>query len=269
MKIDSEEGVLAGKFVTIDGIEIYFVERGSGIPIVYVHGNIGSHRWFERVMEIPGAKTIALDMPNFGQSSPLAGVPDIDRYADAVLSFIEKRGLERPALVGHSLGGAVAISLASRFPGRIRGLVLVDSAAPSGLVTPREHYTAIEMMRTNRDVLAQGLRAVVPTLNEEPFFKLLVDDAAKMAAAAWVGNAEALGRFDYRGRCSAFAGPVLVVWGRKDVIVTEAMARETAAAFPHARLSIVEHVGHSVIVEDPQLFAGLLKDFVRELAGNE
>ena len=253
--------------VNVGDVAIHYVEQDAGVPVLYVHGNTGSLRWFDRVMQIKDAKTTALDMPNFGQSDPLHGAPDIDTYADAVDAFITCQAMDRPILVGHSLGGAVAISLAARFPRRFRGLVLVDSAAPSGLVTPKEHHPLIEMMRTNREVLAQALRAVVPTLKDEPFFNLLVDDAAKMAPAAWVGNAEALGRFDYRGRCAAFNGPVLVIWGRKDVIVTEAMARETADAFPHARLTILESVGHSVVVEDPAVFTGHLEEFIRTQAG--
>jgi pimeloyl-ACP methyl ester carboxylesterase len=247
----------------VDGT-IFSVERGEGIPVLYVHGNTGSWRWFERVMDVPGARTVALDMPNFGRSKPLSGDPDIDRYADAVAAFIRVRGLDRPVIVGHSLGGAVVMSLAARLPQLPRALVLVDSAAPGGLATPKDRHPVIELMRTNRAVLQQALRAVVPGLKDDAFLASLVDDAAMMAAPAWIGNAEALGRFDYRGRLSAFTGPVLVAWGRKDIIVTEAMARETAAAFTDAKLEILEDVGHSVIVEDPKRFVSLITDFIKD-----
>ena len=252
-----------GTVVDIGDLGIFFVEHGEGVPVLYVHGNTGSCRWYERVMEVPGARTVALDMPNFGRSKPLPGEPDIDRYADAVAAFIRACSLDRPVLVGHSLGGAVAMSLAARFPRLIRGLALVDSAAPSGLVTPKDRHPLIEMMRTNRVVLERALRAIAPTLTDEGFFQSLVDDATRMAAPAWVGHAEALGRFDYRGRTQAFTGPVLVAWGRKDVVITEAMARETAAAFPDAKLEALEDVGHSVMVENPKRFISLIEDFTR------
>lgn len=217
-------------------------------------------------MDIAGARTIALDMPNFGQSGPLPGPLTVDAYADAVAAFIRALDLGQAIIVAHSLGGAVAISLAVRYPRLVRGLVLVDSAAPSGLVTPRDRYPLIEMMRTRRDILSQALRAVVPTLKDEAFFDALVDDASKMAEPAWVGNAEALSGFDYRGRCSAYTGPVLVAWGRKDLIVTEAMARETAAAFPGARMEILDDVGHSVMAEDPERFTTVVEEIVRATA---
>lgn len=252
---------MVDSFVSVDGLSLAYVEEGEGAPILYVHGNTGSKRWFERVMRLPGHRVIAVDMPNFGFSDPLAGTVDLDRYADVVAAFVKAKGIDRPILVGHSLGGAVAISLVSRYPALWRGLILVDSGPPSGLVTPEDRHPLIEMMRQNPAFLAQALKAVVPTLADEAFFQALVADASRMASPAWVGNAIALSRFDYRGKCSSFEGPALVLWGRKDVIVTEPMARETAEAFPNARLEILEGVGHSVMVEDPGLFLRLVADF--------
>ncbi|MDP3177282.1 MAG: alpha/beta hydrolase, partial [Spirochaetaceae bacterium] len=229
--------------------------------ILLVHGNLGSSVWYERVMSLRGLRSIALDMPNFGRSGPFGVEVDIDCYADAVWAFIEALKLDRPILVAHSLGGAVATSLAVRRPGSIRGLVLVDSAAPSGMRIPEERYPYIELMRTNRDFLARSLKAAVPTLADEAYFQRLVEDAALMAGDAFSGNARALDRFDYTGRCAAFPGPTMVLWGALDVIVTEAMARETAAAFPGARLEILDGVGHSVMAEDPAGFISLVEEF--------
>jgi branched-chain amino acid transport system permease protein len=253
-----------GTIVDIGELAIFFVERGEGVPVLYVHGNVASCRFYEHVMDVPGAHTVALDMPNFGRSKPLSGEPDIDRYADTVEAFIRARGLGRPVVVGHSLGGAVALSLAARFPKVLRALVLVDSAAPGGLATPKDRYPLFEMMRSSRPLLAQVLRAQVPTLKDDAFFEALVDEAMMMAEPAWVGHAEALGRFDYRGRLSAFTGPVLVLRGGKDLLISEEMARETAAAFPDARLETIDGVGHSVMVEDPKRFVALIADFMRD-----
>ncbi len=249
------------KFARLPAGRIRYLENGEGAPLLFVHGNTGSSAWYSRAMDLPGFRTIALDLPNFGGSDPLDGEVDLDRYADALTAFVEALALERPILVGHSLGGAVAISAAVRRPELFRGLVLVDSAAPSGLVTPEARHPLIEMMRANREILAKALATVTPTLKDPGFFETLVDDATRMAAPAWIGNARALSRFDYRGRCGAFPGPVLVLWGRLDPIVTEAMARETAEAFPAARLEILEGVGHSVMAEDPVLFKRLVAGF--------
>jgi len=255
--------------VEVPGAKMVYAEHGEGQPVVCLHGNTGSRRWYERVMEVPGCRLIAPDLPNFGESSALAGPADIGSYAQAAGSFIRALGLERPVLVGHSLGGAVAMSAAVREPGLCSGLVLVDSAPPSGFPTPEERHPLIERMRVDREFLSAALKATVPALNDPGFFSRLVDDAARMAEPAWIGNARALGSFRCTEACAGFLKPVLVIWGRGDAIVSEAMARETVRAFPAARLQIMERVGHSPIVEDPSAFVGALSAFVASLGRAE
>jgi branched-chain amino acid transport system permease protein len=258
----SKERGMETRTVTVLGKNIKYVEQGSGNPVVFVHGNTGSLRWWNKVMDLPGYRTIALDMPNFGGSDPL-DVADLDVYADYVAAFITTLKLSKPVVAGHSLGGGVVMSMAARMPELAKAIVLVDSASPSGLKTPEAHYPYIEMYRTNRELLKKGLIAVTPTLKDEALLDLLVDDATRMAGLAFSGNARALERFDYRGKAGAFKGPVLVLWGRKDIIITEDMARETATAYPDGKLEIMENVGHSVMVEDPALFKRLILAFMK------
>jgi len=252
--------------VVIQGIEWAYSSSGSGRPLVMVHGNTGCRLWWEKVMGIGGWRCVAPDLPNFGDSSPLPGRISIAAYAEALASFVKALGLEGAVLVGHSLGGSICQALVAGHPDLVSALVLVDSGAPSGLKTPVERHPAIEMMRTNPQVLAAALKAVVPTLVDEAFFARLVAGAARMAEAAWIGNAVALGEMDLSGRLTGFARPVLVLHGGKDVIVTGAMAAETVAAFPKARLVELPEVGHSVIAEDPPRFLALIEDFLAGLA---
>ncbi|MEJ5183647.1 MAG: alpha/beta hydrolase [Rectinemataceae bacterium] len=255
-----ESGVLA-----VNGMSMFFIAAGAGLPVLYIHGNTGSSRWWSRVMELPGYRTIAVDMPNFGASSPLEGEPDLHAYAEAVAGFMEAMGLASAVVAGHSLGGAVAQALAIRHPDKVRALVLVDSGAPTGLVTPKERYPLIELMRMSREVLEKALQAVVSTLEDKEFFRELVDDAQKMAPRAWVGNAEALSRFDISAQCANYRGPVLVLRGELDPIITAAMAEETARAYPNARLISLQGVGHSIIVEKPALFLKIMQEYLAEI----
>jgi len=250
----------------IGGRATHYIAAGSGEPVVWIHGNTGSCRWFERVMDIPGYRHLAPDLPNFGRSASLEGVPDIAAYAEAVRAFMSALGAGKAIIVGHSLGGAVAMALATAHPELAKALILVDSCAPTGLKTPETHYPILEMMRTNKALLAQAFRGgVMPTMKDEALFQALVDDAMLMAAPAWSGNARALERFDRAAACGKFAAPVLVVRGEKDAIITEAMARETAAAFPAARLELLDGVGHAVLVEDPDRFKKLFVEFAASI----
>lgn len=252
-------------FLLVAGLNIFYAAEGKGPPILYIHGNTGSSRWFSKVMDIPGYKTLALDLPNFGRSPALSVEADIHVYADYVKQFIDAARLEQPVVVGHSLGGAVAQSLALRYPESLRALVLVDSSSPKGLLTPKDRHPLIEMMRKDKGMLAQALAATTPALQDKALFESLVDDAAAMAEKAWIGNAEALSRFDVSELTPKFQKPVLVLWGRNDFIVTELMARETAQAYGGAVFEIYENVGHSVIVEAPQSFKDSLLKFLAKI----
>lgn len=260
---------MEGNYLVVDGISMFFAAAGAGIPILYIHGNVGSSRWYSRVMEVPGFRTVAVDMPNFGRSGPLPGKPDLHAYADSVASFIRAAGLGQPVVVAHSLGGAVAQSLAVRHPGLVAALVLVDSSAPYGLKTPPERHPLIEMMRASRAIMEQALAPMAPTLQDPVFFASLVDDAMAMAAPAWIGNAVALSGFDLGARCGEFAKPVLVIRGAKDFLITAKMAEDTAAAFPAGRLATVDHVGHALMVEDPALFVKMIADFAAAACEDE
>lgn len=256
------------KTATVKGRKILYRESGAGYPVLLVHGNTGSSLWWTRVGEVAGARLTAPDLPNFGGSDRLdpaeaPGSSDIDLYADYLIAFAEDLGLFRPVLVGHSLGGAVAISALVRRPELWASAVLVDSAPPGGLVTPEAHYAAIERFKTDRALLRSALGAVCPAMDDPAFLDRLTDEALRMNPESFAGNARALARFDRSGDCGRYPGPVLVLWGRRDAIVTEAMARDTAAAFPMGSLRILENVGHSAMVEDPAAFREILAGVVR------
>jgi len=247
------------KTITIKNTEMFYRIQGSGPPMVFVHGNTGSSIWFSRVMDISGYTTYAPDLPNFGTSGHI-DTADIDMYADYLKGWMDALRLENPVVLGHSLGGAVVISLAIRYPESVKKLILVDSAPLSGLKTPEEHYPIIEQYKRNRDLMKQALASIVPTLEDEEFLEKLTDSAMKMNPIAYTGNARALERFDYQGRGEEFTGPVLVFVGEKDILINEETGRKTAEAFPKGEFRLLEGVGHSVMVEAPDTFKQIVEE---------
>lgn len=120
----------SGAFVEVDGNRIHYVEEGEGRPIVFLHG-LGAqlhhfrHTLFGRFG--PGYRLIALDRPGSGYSIRAAGATGrLPEQALVVRRFIEKLGLERPLVVGHSLGGAITLSLAIDHPEVISGIALLS-----------------------------------------------------------------------------------------------------------------------------------------------
>jgi branched-chain amino acid transport system permease protein len=254
------------KVVEITGCPVHYVEQVPDEPgtplhtVLYVHGNLGSCRWFSQSMEIPGARVIALDMPNFGRSGRIP-THDIPTYAGYVTEFIRTVARRPVVLVGHSLGGSVAMAVACANPPLVERMLLVDSAPVEGLVTPPEHYPAIDAYRQDEGQLRAALKTIAPTLGDEKLFDQLVSDARMMKAQAYVGHAEELGKADHRSVADHYAGHVLVIRGGQDWLVTSEMASRTAAAF-NGTVEEFPSVGHSIMVEAPALFKTAVTRFL-------
>jgi len=248
--------------VQVDDRRIAYQEVGDGRAVVLVHGNFASKRWFSALLAAPpeGARLLALDLPNFGDSDPLDAPITMAAYAEALRGFVTALGLDRPVLVGHSLGGAVVLEAAAADPGAWSALVLVDGSAPDGLITPEEHYPLLDLFRGNGPMLKQALAPLLASRQPADFDEL-VADGLRMHADAFRGNARALEGLDLAARLAAFAGPVVVLRGGLDPLITAEMAARTAAAFSgaaHVDLETWDDVGHSPATEAPERFAARL-----------
>src|SRR5690606_37105557 len=163
-------------------LHLAYERAGAGRPVLLVHGNFASRRWWSEQLDDPasGLDLIAPDLPGFGRSDPLPDtLPEaawVAAWADALAGLLDALGLEHAGVVGHSLGGAVAQALAIRHPRRVGALLLVDSAPPGGFPTPEAHYPVLEAMKTDRNLLHASLAAISPT-RVPPYFDDLVDDA--------------------------------------------------------------------------------------------
>jgi pimeloyl-ACP methyl ester carboxylesterase len=255
-------------YVQAGDVRIAYHEAGEGRPLLMVHGNFASKRWFAEQLANPppGWRIVAPDLPNFGDSEALPESVSIEAYARYLHAFVQALDLPPFVLVGHSLGGAVAQVYATEHPETLLGLVLVAAPPPGGFVYPEELYPVLESLKGDREALAQALGPTMAA-RRPPYFGVLVDDALKMHPDAYTGNGRALGRYDVSAKTERVTCPILVVRGALDLphLVSEAMARATAASYANARLELPGHLGHSPQLEDPVWFNRLLRAFLEGL----
>jgi pyruvate dehydrogenase E2 component (dihydrolipoamide acetyltransferase) len=254
---DEEEGEDGGgyEFVDVDGIRIRYSRQGSGAAtVILLHGFGGDvDNWLFNVGPLAAvADVVALDLPGHGQSDVALPGPSVEALATFVAAFLDRLGIGRAHLVGHSLGAAVAAQLALDHPGRVAGLALV---APAGF------GPEINMEYIDGFVGAAGkkeLKVVLGQLfaDESLVTRSLVDGVLRYKRLDGVGElleALAAGVFP-GGRQAAQPGrsldprsvPVAVVWGSDDRVIPVAHADAVPEG---AAVVVLEKAGHMVQME--------------------
>lgn len=293
-RLEPDRGPWPGRTVTAGGVALHVRETprpagdGAAAPeVVYVHGLAGSStNWTDLAgLLSTRAHGVAVDLPGFGRSEPTrARTYDPGALTDALLCWLAGRREERGPvhLVGNSLGGLIAMSVAARHPELVRSLTLVSPAMPDRRPDPRrmsDPRMALAMVpglgRSARRALAaesprvraQKVLALCfadPARGSERRLEELIAETDERRTLPWAGEAADAAT---RGLLGVWAGrsawslaartavPTLVVWGERDRIVTARLARRTASTLPDGRLLLLRDVGHVAQMEVPETVA--------------
>jgi pimeloyl-ACP methyl ester carboxylesterase len=256
----------------------YFGEEGQP-PLVILHGLLGSSRNWTTVGKLLARsfEVFALDLRGHGDS-PWAPPPARDysfrAMAGDVAAWLKERKLERPFLLGHSLGGKVAMRLAVDSPKYWRGLVVADLAPKD---YPPHHLAAFDAMR------ALDLSAVATRAQAEEFLRARLADAdlARFLLTNLVREADAgfRWRIDLDGLAAAlpqlalsslgpderYPGPSLFLRGEQSDYIRDGDRPRIAAHFPRHQILVLGQAGHNLHIDQPAAFTAALEYFARDL----
>lgn len=244
----------------------YHLTQGAetDLPVVLLHGAGGMHlSWPTEIRRLPGYRLYALDLPGHGKSSEVGGLQSIAAYAQRVWGWLQAVGVSGAVMVGHSMGGAIALEMARAYPEQVLGLGLIATGArlrvhPDLLAetaSPTTIYNAIEK------IVAWSLAAQAsPRLVE-----LVSQRLSEVRPSVLLGDLIACDRFDARETLGGIECPALVLCGTEDRMTPLRLSQFLAGQIPLAQLMTVENAGHMVMLEQPQATAEALSAFLRTL----
>lgn len=232
--------------------------------MLLIHGaGSSAAAWPADVLALPGIRTVAVDLPGHGQS-PRPGRRTIRHYAAAVAAFVASMDVDEVIVVGHSMGGAIALELAVGGWAWLRGLVLLGSSsrlpvAPSLFATISRDFAeaaaTISELSYGPDAPAAWREATAATM-------------LACGAVTTTGDLLACNAFNRTAALPDLALPALVISGSADRMVPNRHSAATASALPNATLETIDGAGHFVMQEAPEDVARLLAAFHRQVAGH-
>jgi pimeloyl-ACP methyl ester carboxylesterase len=270
---------------TLHGRSVSYAEAGEGPALLLIHGMGGTLENWQEVIE-PLARNhtvIAPDLPGHGDSAAGGGDYSIGALAAGLRDLLLTLGHERATLVGHSLGGGIAMQFAYQFPEMVERLVLVSSGGLGREVSPILRAAALPgadlfisatagVGGRVGSVLAGGLGAIGLRPNADVAevargYASLADPKRRAAFLATVRSVIGTGgqRVDASDRLYlAEAMPVLIVWGARDPIIPARHGEHAHANIPGSRLEVFDGVGHLPQLEAPSRFVATLERFLDE-----
>jgi pimeloyl-ACP methyl ester carboxylesterase len=279
--MDAKEVELPGfavRWATVRGVRVRYFVGGDGAPVVLVHGLGGAaSNWVEVAPALARRRRVLVpDLPGHAGSSPFPAAPTLSPFADVVAAVAEREEMAPAAVVGHSLGGLVALRLALRRPDAVSSLVLAAAAGISSGTRAREAaLTALVLARPAR-VVAPFRRLIgrVGWLRYPVFGYFEASDPVALSAAAVEGflagpalhtdvleAQRALVADDPRPDLERVRCPCLVLWGARDHMVPVDDAFEYARRL-RAPLRIVPDCGHLLIGERPDACVAAIETFL-------
>lgn len=253
--------------VQLPDFKMHYLEQGAGDEsVVFVHGFVSTHRWWQPALACLPQKyhTYAIDLRACGSSEAVKSGHTLAQYAADIEAFAEAMELDKFTLVGHSMGGGVAMQYALNHPGRLKALALVDPLAPFGMRIDQpttDWINSVQGQEEGQRINVQGAFATPPTGD---YLEQLVADAVAWDKPVYLGTMDDMAKFNVSDQLSTLNVPTLVTWGDKDGVIPFEGIVDTFTKIPNCNLEIWHGVGHSGPIEIPERFVKLLTEFIAE-----
>lgn len=251
-------------YVKLQDQRFFYAQKttDSALPVVLIHGAGGSHLdWPPNLRRLAMVTVYAIDLPGHGRS-PGPACSSVDQYAAVVSAFITELNPDDVVLVGHSMGGAIALNIALEGSDDMKGLVLMSSGA------------RLRVKDELQDSIGTDFEYTAEILDERLWSDGAPDELKDLGRKKFLENEpevveadyQACNSFDLMDQLNQIEVPTLVVCGSEDQMTPVKYSRYLAEQMPAATLKIIEGAGHMVHLEQPEVVASHIKQFLKEIS---
>lgn len=233
-------------------------------PVILIHGAGGQHlSWAPNLRRLPGYRVYAVDLSGHGRSSG-PGRQSVASYARQISLFLDSLGIYQAVFVGHSMGGAVALTLAQTQPGRVVGLGLISTGAVLP-IPPRLLDDAGNATTLPRAI--QGMRDWLFGANDtSELGTAVIRQLNRVRSSVFYGDLLACNTFDLTADVHTLDCPALILTGSKDRLTPPQLANYLAAQMRAAQRRILPGAGHMLPLEAPLILEQALLEWLGKLS---
>lgn len=255
---------------TINGVKLMYTDEGKGTPLVALHGfPLSRGAWQKQVDALKSSyRVIAPDLRGLGESEARPGANTMSQMADDLSALLENLNTGPVVLIGHSMGGYVTLAFAHKFPGMLRGLVLVGTKAGADSAE-----AAAGRRATAEKVKTEGARVVVDAMAPKMLAATNTDQAMARSVRGFMEHSKPEGvigsllgmaeRADSTPFLSQINVPTLIIAGADDTVMPPTESEKLATAIKGARLEKIANAGHLVAFEKADEFNRVLLDWLK------
>jgi pimeloyl-ACP methyl ester carboxylesterase len=266
-------GLVLSSIVTTEGI-VHYEMDGRGQPVILLHGWINSWAvWRETMIDLAERhpfRVYALDFWGFGDSAKERTPPfRISSYVSMVDQFLERMGIQQAPVIGHSMGGTVALNLAFTHPDRVSKVAVVGSPIAGDSLHPLLKVGSVGWIASTLFRIPAALRFVVWLVlagDSRRIQHMIFRDVSRANAESFFRSIGDLWRTDLCPHLGQIRAPALGVFGTRDNIVRPDQAELLAAHVPHAKIAMMSSSRHFPMIDEPERFREVLLGFLADAA---
>jgi len=259
--------------IQVNNVSLYYEIHGTGEPLILVAGLGSDSQSWQPVMEELSRHflVIAPDNRGTGRTVPQDVETSIRQIADDCMALARHLGFSSFNLLGHSMGGFVALDLAARYPDAIDKLILAGTSASNQKCNDILFSDWASTLESGMDKM-QWFRSIFYWLFTEQFFeneeavdaalRYAVDYPYPQSAVAFRKQVEAIAGFECFEQFSGLTAKTLVISGQEDILFPPDVSASLAQVIPGAVFSVIAHAAHSIHMEQPQVFTDRVLDFL-------